>query len=122
MTCKDCLHCEVCDFWEAETYNVDPAEWDGQICKFFKANTFWAKVPCTIGQPVWRLITWFSSPPEIVEGKVSMIQQKVDKSWKIRISTVRYGTYDLKAGDIGEDVFFTKEAAEEALLKITNVK
>jgi hypothetical protein len=44
-----------------------------------------------------------------------MIQQKADKSWKIRVST-KYGTDDLKAGDIGEYVFFSENAAKAALI------
>ena len=75
-------------------------------------------MPFTIGQPMWKLCTWYRSPAEILESRVSMIQQKADKSWKVRISN-RYGTEDFKAGDIGTYIFLTKEAAEEALAKLT---
>lgn len=117
MTCKDCLHCEVCDFWEKETYNAEPAEWDGSICKYFLNKGRMAEVPCIIGQPMWKLCTWYHAPAEILESRVSMIQQKVNGSWKVRISN-RYGTDDIKAEDIGNYVFFTKEEAEEALAKM----
>jgi hypothetical protein len=70
---------------------------------------------------VWKLCTWYRSPAEILDGRVSMIQQKADKSWKIRISN-RYGTEDFKAGDVGTYIFLTKEAAEEALAKVNEEK
>lgn len=118
MTCKECIHYEVClllkDF---NTYNILPDGWDGHKCRFFKHAT---TVPFVIGQPMWKLCTWFNGPAEILESRVSMIQQKTDKSWKVRISN-RYGTEDFKAGDLGTYVFLTKEAAEEALEKLKEV-
>ena len=113
--CEDCVHREVCyllrDF---NTYNIEPEGWDGKKCKQYIYKDKYTKLPCTIGQPVWKLCTWHGSPAEILDGRVSMIQQKADRSWKVRIST-KYGTDDLKAEDLGKWVFLTKEAAEEAL-------
>ena len=114
MTCKDCIHYEICllrkDF---DTYNITPDGWDGNTCKQFKHST---TVPFMIGQPMWKLCIWHNSPAEILDSRVSMIQQKADKSWKIRISN-RFGTEDFKAGDIGKYIFLTKESAEEALVE-----
>ena len=117
MTCKDCLHCDVCDYWHKEAYPHDHEVSDYSICRDFKNKNAYVEVPCVIGQTVWRLCTWFKSPAEIVESRVSMIQQKADKSWKFRISN-RYGTCDFKAEEIGQYVFITKEEAEEALAKL----
>lgn len=116
MTCIDCLYCEICDYWYDAAYSTEPEEWDGQVCKYFKNKSNFIELPCVIGQPVWKLFTWPSHPAEILDGRVSMIQQKADRSWKIRIST-KYGTDDLKAEDLGKWVFLNKEAAEEALAK-----
>ena len=71
-------------------------------------------LPVTIGQPVWELCRWQHKETEIREGKVSMLQQKADKSWKIRIS-VNSSVYDITLDEIGKNVFLTKEAAEQAL-------
>ena len=119
MTCKDCIHYEVCSLLkDFNTYNITPEGWNGDTCKRFLHTT---TVPFVIGQPMWKLCTWYRSPAEILECRVSMIQQKVDKSWKIRISN-RYGTEDFKAGDVGTYIFLTKEAAEEALAKLNEVE
>lgn len=118
MMCEDCVHREVCyllrDF---NTYNVEPDGWDGKKCKQHIYKDKYTKLPCTIGQPVWKLCTWYRSPAEILDGRVSMIQQKADRSWKVRIST-KYGTDDLKAEDLGKWVFLNKKEAEEALAKL----
>jgi hypothetical protein len=120
MTCKECIHKSVCDSFDdaGAFYNFSLDGWDGHICKHFQHAT---TVPFMIGQPMWKVCSWFRAPAEIVECRVSMIQQKVDKSWKIRISN-RYGTEDFKAGDVGTYIFLTKEAADEALTRLTEVE
>ena len=70
-------------------------------------------LPCSIGDTVWRL---FSG--EIEECKVSMLQQKVDKSWKVRISYPFYLTADEKLDDLGNTWFLTKEEAEAKLKEL----
>jgi hypothetical protein len=119
MTCKDCLHCEVCDYWYKETYPNEPIH-DGSICRDFKNKANFVELPYAIGTPVWRLIFWHNSPPEIMEGKVSMIQQKADRSWKIRVSVPKRWTDDFKEEDFGKYVFLSKEAAEATLAEEVN--
>ena len=70
--------------------------------------------PVTIGQPVWELRRWQHKETEIREGKVSMLQQKADKSWKIRIS-VNSSVRDITIDEIGKNVFLTREEAEHVL-------
>lgn len=112
MTCKDCIHLEPCKAW-ADVVNGENLLFAfNETCEHFKNKS--SKVPFTIGQPMWKLCTWFSGRAEILDNRVSMIQQKADRSWKVRI-TNRYGTEDFKAGDVGTYIFLTKEAAEEAL-------
>lgn len=112
MVCEKCAHHCICSLLKDYTaYIIEPPGWGGATCKYFKCDT---TVPFVIGQPVWKLYEW-RWVPELLEGRVSMIQQKADKSWNVRISD-RYGTTDFKAGDIGKHIFLTKEAAEEALV------
>ena len=70
--------------------------------------------PVTIGQKVWELCQWKYRDTEIREGKISMIQQKADKSWKIRIS-VNHFVYDITPDKIGKTIFLTREEAEAKL-------
>ena len=70
--------------------------------------------PCYIGQEIWHITKHYDGRIEIGKGKVSMLQQKADKSWKIRI-TVRSSVWDFTPNEIGVRYFFSKEEAEQAL-------
>lgn len=70
---------------------------------------------CYIGQPIWHVYERvYAGTVEIEEGKISMIQQKADKSWKFRI-TVNSSVWDFTPDKIGTIYFLTKEEAERAL-------
>ena len=112
MTCKSCIHLEPCKQWAQAVHGENLAFALNEACELFKNKT--NEVPFTIGQPMWKLCTWFNGQAEILDSRVSMIQQKADRSWKVRISN-RYGTDDFKAGDVGTYIFLTRDAAEEAL-------
>ena len=68
--------------------------------------------PCKVGDIVWLAFSWLDS--EAVKGKISMLQQKADGSWKIRVSD-SVGVKDFPITEIGNVIFFTKEEAERAL-------
>lgn len=70
--------------------------------------------PCYIGQEIWHITKHYDGRNEIRKGKVSMLQQKSDKSWKIRI-TVNSSVWDFTPNEIGTQYFLTKEEAEKAL-------
>ena len=74
--------------------------------------------PCKVGDKVWWLTTanWQQTEWKIVEVKVSAIQQKADKSWKIRI-THNSSVWEFKVEDIGTRYFLTKEEAEKKIKK-----
>ena len=117
-TCKDCLHCEVCDYWHKEAYSDDPEPNDYSICRDFKNKNNFIEVPCVIGQTMWRLVEYTQEIREIQESKVSMIQQKADKTLKIRVSICGQGyTCDYKTEDIGKKIFLSETAALAALSK-----
>ena len=73
--------------------------------------------PCYIGQEIWHMSYRFDGRVELKKGKVSMLQQKADKSWKIRI-TVRSSVWDFTPNEIGKIYFLTKEEAEKALAEV----
>ena len=62
----------------------------------------------------YKILNWYT-----VEGKVSMIQQKADKSWKIRMSEGG-SVSDHTLSDIGKYIFFSKEEAEKKAEEKTN--
>ena len=72
--------------------------------------------PCKVGDKVWLIksLNWQQTEWGIKEGKVSMIQQKADKSWKFRV-TENHSVQDYTVDSIGKTVFLTKEEAEQAL-------
>ena len=79
--------------------------------------------PCKVGQTVWDLHQRYNGTFVIQEGKISMITQKADKSWHLRI-TVNSSVWGFTPNEIGERYFLTKEEAEKKLHKLetdTNV-
>lgn len=71
-------------------------------------------LPCKVGDVVYFLRHYFDGSAEIVQGKISMLQQKSDLSWKFRVSEGG-SVFDRKMDDIGKTVFLTREEAEAAL-------
>ena len=78
----------------------------------------WMRPPCKVGDIVWLIksLNWQQTEWGIKEGKISMIQQKADKSWKFRV-TENHSVQDYTVDKIGKTVFLTKEEAEQALRK-----
>jgi hypothetical protein len=74
----------------------------------------WVRPPCYIGQEIWHITKHYDGRIEIGRGKVSMLQQKAGKSWKIRI-TVNSSVWDFTPNEIGTEYFLTREQAEKAL-------
>lgn len=67
--------------------------------------------PILVGDKVW-VIDYDNG---ITECKVSMIQQKADRSWKFRISHPKWGVYDRPATDLGKSVFRSEQDAKDEL-------
>ena len=107
-TCKDCLCYNACQFHIDEETSMTVNE-----CGHgFKHKDQYVKLPAYVGQKVWLVQTYWGNKVEVHEGKVSMLQQKADKSWKFRVSD-RGSVIDCTLDDIGSYAFFTLEEAEE---------
>ncbi len=63
--------------------------------------------PCSVGDEFW-CIDWRGEP---VCCRVSMLQQKADKSWKIRLTMPARGVFDLTLEEFNKQCFVTREAA-----------
>lgn len=76
--------------------------------------------PCRVEQMVWLIkpLNWQQTEWGIKEGKISMIQQKADKSWKFRV-TENHSVQDYTVDKIGKTVFLTKEQAEQKLKELS---
>jgi hypothetical protein len=100
---------ENCD----RKYIVDYEDAIVNIAEFLVANGVIVP-PCYIGQEIWYLHKHWDGSSEIAKGKISMLQQKADKSWKFRI-TINSSVWDFKTEDIGKRYFLTKDQAEQKL-------
>ena len=91
---------------------VDPAE----VVADYLIDNGVILPPCNVGDVVWFIepTDWLQTKWRCDCGKVSMIQQKSDKTWKFRISKGR-SVADYAAERIGKTVFFSKEEAEKAV-------
>lgn len=62
---------------------------------------------CSVGDEVWYK-GWRNEP---VKCKVSMLQQKSDKSWKVRLTPPDSGVFDITMDEFNRLCFYTKEEA-----------
>lgn len=83
----------------SEWYEIAKAEEHGLLIR----------LPCKVGACAYYINPF----DEIEKGKITMIQQKADGTWKFRFSTSF--SHDVTKDDLGKTVFFTREEAEKAL-------
>ena len=128
--CKDCIHYEVCRFHIDEETSLTVNECDYG----FKHKNQYVKLPAYLGQIVYAADVYIDCRNKIHsavdEGKVSMLQQKVDGSWKIRISWYKriqgsqdyYISHsaDYTVKEFSTWLYTTKEAAELKREEIVN--
>lgn len=107
MKCYNCIHYDVCNYHIDEetsmTVNECPHE--------FKHREQYVKLPVFVGQDIWEVYqSSYNKQVTVTKGKVAMIQQKVDKSWKFRVS--RTGSvYDCQLHAIGDYIFLDEHSA-----------
>lgn len=112
--CKNCIHADLCD----RPILQMNAELDNK-CGYYKDERNYYDLPAYVGLEVWLPWVYISQKDNINivhldEGKVSGLQQKVDGSWKIRISNRRRGSVaDYTIKEFNEMVFLDKEDAEK---------
>ena len=99
MTCKDCVHYEVCRSSDNEPFDE---------CNHFKPKSRFVELPCEVGQTVHYIAF-----RKIYESKVAEIT--VVPFEKVKFEMHCYGgmCYDLR--DLGKTVFLSREEAEKAL-------
>lgn len=118
MKCYNCIYYDVC------CYHIDEETTELTVneCPHgFKHRDQYVQLPVYVGQKVFELHSRHKYDGtsfnligfEIREGRVSMIQQKADKSWKFRV-TINSSVADYTLNEVGNDIFFSEpEAIEE---------
>lgn len=114
MTCKDCLHYELCrynTFQEAHYFGKDKEIYitiDNNLpCKYFTDRSEWVHLPCNIEKTVY-----FIRNSKIIETAVEKIVIKKNGIYLKLSCNVMYET---SCKSIGKTVFFDREEAEKAL-------
>ena len=110
MTCKDCIHCGVCDY----TYAVLDLDAIEKRCDDFADKFQHIKLPCKVGDTVYFIKSLFSF----------MSTPKAEKVHRIGITEgemiFRTETRAFCEKAINDTVFLTKESAEKALRECEN--
>ena len=110
MTCKDCLHCEVCYIREMLYMNASKTHWmTCDDCLHFKDRTKWFEFPLKIGEKCYCITTDNNLIEDVVEDyDIWSIKDGV----KLRIRLLNNNDYVV--GEYSKTVFRTREEAIEA--------
>lgn len=109
MRCINCIHYDVCG------YHIDeetPILTVNECPHGFKHKDQYVQLPVFVGQDIWDVYqSAYSKQVTVVKGKISMIQQKADKSWKFRVSCTG-SVYDFQLPAIGDRIFLDEASAK----------
>ena len=106
MTCKDCLHCEVCESYsKRESFATLHC---AEECPSFTDKSDWIHLSCKVGDTVYCFEPCFDTDhcPKLKVVEKEIIELKT-------IATVFGLNFDIN--NIGRTVFLTREEAEKAL-------
>lgn len=115
MTCKDCIHCDVCQYKELPII--------AEQCVDFKDKSKYTELPCKVGDEVYVIKNNKIHTKDVVYySKIhSRIAEQNEEYWhcvdKDRISINAITFYP---EDIGKTVFLTKSEAEQKLKELQN--
>ena len=127
MTCKECIHYDVCEYFDREE-SIPLA--NTERCIHFKPKSRFIELPCEVGQKVyvdddaWCRDAIFYDHCYIcsklfaIGEVVSFSRTKKQLLMKIRVSNnihTRYKHERFTVNALGKTVFLTKEEAEKAL-------
>ena len=117
MTCKDCLHYDVCEAVRGRPNRVgkNSLRIAEKQCPYnsFQNKSEWVHLPCKVGTRVFFL----RDKNNIIETSVEKIIFK-DRGCYIKLKC--NAVYETSCQSIGKTVFFTREFAEKALEERSN--
>lgn len=116
MTCKDCIHYDVCtDFFSLQKREF-AQDFNGSevACEHFKDKSRILELPCKVGDKVYHLQKVFNESTLKTETivKTRVIDFVATTSFLSESDGLIFGEKDF-----GTTVFLTREEAEEALRK-----
>lgn len=113
MTCKDCLHYEVCNPDIKVTAEMFRDVTGVESCKYFTDHSEWVHLPCRVGDTVYTIYNVSLAHYKVVEIIVN------DFVWAKLYNGEYSGEYKSKLicldFSFNEFVFLTREEAEKAI-------
>lgn len=110
MTCKDCIHYEVCNALNESGVAkiLTPSQ-----CGCFKDKSKYIELPCNIGDKVYHIIR------EIEITEESIYRVRIYEDMHLAFSASRKGgKIVFNEDEIGKTVFLTKSEAEQKLKEL----
>lgn len=133
MTCKDCAHYDVCNYWVKKQYGENRylEAREGFICEDFKDKSKFIELPCNAGDTVYIITALMNivgfdleefDEMELEEHKVfeckvgSITIYNNESSMQARLyHNNQFVVHYIQPVDFGKIVFLTNEEAEAAL-------
>ena len=109
MTCKDCVHYEVCKYDDELCDDVG-------LCQFMKPKSRFVELPCEVGQKLYAefISAPFGGKPTIIEYTVTEILFSSKRGVRPCVICC-FGGKRFDNLDFGKTVFLSKEEVENAL-------
>lgn len=127
MTCKDCVHCDVCKYkffhLSENHYTLDSKNVE-YICKCFKDKAKYIELPCKVGDTVYHYCKEVCAILSYFIERI-VIDYDVDNSngyWTFEGMCSEddelIDAFDFTTNEIGKIVFLTKSEAEQKLKEL----
>ena len=121
MTCKDCVHYEVCVVRASQFKSVGvEVEWDEEdsadVCMMARKKSRFVELPCEVGQTVYKI-----TRNKVKECEVVFVGISADEKCSYFNFVEKYAdgtfykSYSMVFDVIGKTVFLSREEAEKAL-------
>lgn len=104
MTCKDCLHYEVCN---ALDKNGQCPIAGASYCGFYCEKSDWVHLPCKVGDRVFSIV--------IIGGKYTIVADRVHRVIVANEEMYIVTNWYLDGGEFNSNIFLTQEEAEKSL-------
>ena len=112
-SCRECVHFKSCEDWVRtvgpENFSFPYVCDDNETpCDHYNPQTL---PPVPVGTKVWSVV--YHDDWSVVEGKITRVEQKMDKSWRFKVNIKGYVPTYYTVNEINSYIFLTKESAEE---------
>ena len=119
MTCKDCVHYEVCKEQEAMLgeKEIDKIKGVENHCEFFKLQSRFVELPCEVGTWLWVVRKDYVSESFRVDAfdDRNLVMFMQDAEWNLSMTYKGIKIWRVSFEDFGKTVFLSREEAEKAL-------